>query len=574
MRLFSLLSVFGLCASAVAQSSIEDFIAFEKPIAKAGILANIGPSGSKSQGAKAGVVIASPSKVDPDYVYTWTRDASLVFKFLIDQYTLGEDQSASLRNLIDLFVASQKRIQQVSNPSGTVSTGGLGEPKFNIDETAFTGAWGRPQRDGPPLRATALIGYANWLWANSNSSYILEPNWASPRCSIGYIRLLTDYSSFDLWEEVSSSSFFTTSAQHRALREGAALARKVGQTSLATNYETQAANALCFLQSYWNPSATFVTSNTGGGRSGKDANSALASIHAFDAAAGCDPITFQPCSDKALASLKVYVDAFRSIYPINSGIPANQAVATGRYPEDVYYGGQPWYLTTAAVAEQLYDALIVWNQQGSLQVTSTSLAFFRQLSPSITTGTYPASSSTFTTLTAAVKAYADGFLAVIRTYTPADGSLAEQYHRNDGHPLSAKDLTWSYAAILTAFGARAGTVPASWGAAGLTLPSVCAGNQGPLIDLTFKVQATTVWGENIFVTGNVDALSGWSPDNAIALNANNYPIWEVTIRAPASTNIEYKYIRKYNGQVTWESDPNRSFTTPASGSYTLNDSWR
>jgi len=39
-------------------------------------------------------------------------------------------------------VASQKIIQQVSNPSGTVSTGGLGEPKFNIDETAFTGAWG------------------------------------------------------------------------------------------------------------------------------------------------------------------------------------------------------------------------------------------------------------------------------------------------------------------------------------------------------------------------------------------------------------------------------------------------
>jgi len=53
---------------------------------------------------------------------------------------LGLD--GSLRGQIDNFVASQKIIQQVSNPSGTVSTGGLGEPKFNIDETAFTGAWG------------------------------------------------------------------------------------------------------------------------------------------------------------------------------------------------------------------------------------------------------------------------------------------------------------------------------------------------------------------------------------------------------------------------------------------------
>ena len=65
----------------------------------------------------------------------------------------------------------------------------------------------------------------------------------------------------------------------------------------------------------------------------------LASIHTFDPAAGCDVATFQPCSDKALASLKVYIDSFRSIYGINSGIASNAAVATGRYPEDVYFGG-------------------------------------------------------------------------------------------------------------------------------------------------------------------------------------------------------------------------------------------
>ncbi len=82
-----------------------------------------------------------------------------------------------------------------------------------------------------------------------------------------------------------------------------------------------------------------MTSNTGGGRSGKDANTALASIHTFDPAAGCDAVTFQPCSDKALSSLKVYIDTFRSIYSVNSGIASNAAVATGRYPEDVYMGG-------------------------------------------------------------------------------------------------------------------------------------------------------------------------------------------------------------------------------------------
>lgn len=40
-----------------------------------------------------------------------------------------------------------------------------------------------------------------------------------------------------------------------------------------------------------------------------------------------------------MSNLKVYVDSFRGIYSINNGVAANASVATGRYPEDVYYGG-------------------------------------------------------------------------------------------------------------------------------------------------------------------------------------------------------------------------------------------
>ena len=39
-----------------------------------------------------------------------------------------------MRTLIDQFVDAEAALQQVSNPSGTVSTGGLGEPKFNANE--------------------------------------------------------------------------------------------------------------------------------------------------------------------------------------------------------------------------------------------------------------------------------------------------------------------------------------------------------------------------------------------------------------------------------------------------------
>ncbi|KAI0057906.1 glucoamylase [Artomyces pyxidatus] len=573
MHLTQFVYALGLAGRVASQSgTVDAFVASESPIAKAGLLANIGPSGAKASGAKSGVVIASPSTSNPDYLYTWVRDSSLVFKTITDQFTLGED--TSLRSQIDNFITAEAILQQVSNPSGTVSTGGLGEPKFNIDETAFTGSWGRPQRDGPALRSTAMITYANWLLDNNNSTFVTNTLWPIIELDLNYVAENWNQSSFDLWEEIDSSSFFTTAVQHRSLREGSALATRIGQTSVTANYLTQADNLLCFLNSYWNPTEGYITANTGGGRSGKDSNTVLASIHTWDISAGCDASTFQPCSDKALSNLKVYVDSFRSIYTINSGISATSAVATGRYPEDVYYNGNPWYLTTLAVAEQLYDALLTWNSIGSLEVTATSLPFFSQFSSSVTTGTYSSTSSTYITLTNAVKSFADGFVAIVAAHTPSGGGLSEQYDRNTGTPLSAADLTWSYASALTAFGARAGTITASWGASGLTVPSQCTANPGSVVSVTFNVQATTQLGENIYLTGSVDALENWSPDNALLLSAANYPTWSITVTLPASTIVQYKYIRKFNGQVTWESDPNNQITTPASGTFVENDTWR
>ncbi|KAJ7594619.1 glycoside hydrolase family 15 protein [Mycena floridula] len=558
------------------QSSTADaYLSSESPIAKANMLANIGASGSKSQGAKAGVVVASPSNSNPNYLFTWTRDTSLVFAAIIDQVTLGLD--SSLRSHIDDFVAGQKIIQQISNPSGTVSSGGLGEPKFNIDETAFTGAWGRPQRDGPALRSTALINWANFLIASGNTSYVTGTLWPIIKLDLDYVAADWNMTTFDLWEEVSSSSFFTTAVQHRALRQGAALATVLGQT--ASVYTAQAANVLCFLQSYWN-TAGYVTANTGGGRSGKDANTVLASIHTFDPAAGCDSITFQPCSDKALANLFTYVNAFRSVYAINSGIASNAAVATGRYPEDSYMGSNPWYLTTLAVTEQLHDALRVWNSQNSITVTSISLPFFQSLSSGVAVGTYSSTSTTFTTLTSAVKTFADGFIAMVAKYTPSGGSLSEQYSGSNGAPVSAVDLTWSYASVISLATARAGLSAASWGAAGLTVPSTCSsgggsgGGSSGTVAYTFNVQATTVFGENIYLVGSVDQLANWDPNSALPLSAANYPIWSVNVNLPANTQVQYKYIRKFNGAVTWESDPNMALTTPSGGSFIENDTWR
>ena len=102
--------------------------------------------------------------------------------------------------------------------------------------------------DSPALRATALMSYADWLVDNSNTSFVNSVLWPVLQLDLDYTANYWNQTGFDLWEEISSSSFFTTAVQHRALRTGATLASKLGQTSVASSYSTQADNVLCFLQ--------------------------------------------------------------------------------------------------------------------------------------------------------------------------------------------------------------------------------------------------------------------------------------------------------------------------------------
>ena len=48
------------------QTSLDTFITSQADVSIKGVLANIGADGSKAQGAPAGIVIASPSRSDPD----------------------------------------------------------------------------------------------------------------------------------------------------------------------------------------------------------------------------------------------------------------------------------------------------------------------------------------------------------------------------------------------------------------------------------------------------------------------------------------------------------------------------
>jgi alpha-amylase len=93
--------------------------------------------------------------------------------------------------------------------------------------------------------------------------------------------------------------------------------------------------------------------------------------------------------------------------------------------------------------------------------------------------------------------------------------------------------------------------------------------------ITFNETKTTVLGQNVYLVGSIAALGSWNTASALLLSSAAYPVWRLTVALPPSTSIEYKYILKdASGNVTWESGANRTYTTPASGTATLNDTWK
>ena len=593
--------LYGLAASALWQgqvvaspskdNSLEKFITKQADISIKGVLANIGSDGKRAQGAAPGAVVASPSREDPDckpppyfppnYVltvspdwYTWTRDSALTYKVLVERLIHGDK---SLQRKIDEYVSAQAKLQKTTNPSGSPESGGLGEPKFHVNLTAFTGSWGRPQRDGPPLRATALTLYAEWLISNGDKSKAVNKVWPVIEKDLAYTTKFWNRTGYDLWEEVNGSSFFTLSASHRALVEGAALAKKLGKS--CPDCAANAPRVLCFMQSFWTGGYIDSNINVNDGRKGLDANSILSSIHTFDPNSKCSDSTFQPCSSRALTNHKAVVDSFRSIYGVNKNRGRGKAAAVGRYSEDVYYDGNPWYLTTLAAAEQLYAALYQWNKVGAVTIDDVSLSFFRDLVPKASKGTYKKNSKTYKDIVKAVKAYADGFVAVVQTYTPKDGSLAEQFDRATGTPKSAVHLTWSYASFVSATERRSSIVSPSWGESSANkVPAVCEAAPACDTTITFSVKNVEVSSDQkVYVVGGVTELSNWSPDEGIPLTEGTKGVWSAKVKIPSDTSFEYKYIKKTSGgDVTWLSDPNnRAVTGSKCGSAsTLDDEWR
>lgn len=80
-------------------------------------------------------------------------------------------------------------------------------------------------------------------------------------------------------------------------------------------------------------------------------------------------------------------------------------------------------------------------------------------------------------------------------------------------------------------------------------------------EVSFTVNATTYNGENIYILGSSPTLGEGDPHNAVALSADNYPEWQVTVQMPVNGTFSYEYLRK-ESDGSWISEKkNRTITT-------------
>lgn len=424
------------------------------------LMENIGPDDGH-----AGAVIASPSRADPGYYDFWVRDGALVIKalqLLQDRAGKPTDPLAHEKVLGD-FVRFSSLCQQVTTADG------LGEPKFDVRGNVFTGDWGRPQNDGPALRAIALIELANRRLDGGAGVDDLKYLYTSDLPAESVIKADLEYVAhnwwkpcIDLWEEERATHFYTRMTQRRALLDGAALADRLHDPRAAAWYRQQAAFIGAELELHWDPDAGHLRASierVGGidyKYSGLDTAVVLGALHAE-----VPGLPFSVADDFVLITALRLRQAFDRRYQINTDKRGKPGVAIGRYPEDRYDGyrtdrkGNAWILATNALAEYYYRVAQALHARSIIRLTAINLPFYRALLPKqhgdalAVGGRLRLGETPFEAVLESL--YRDGDDFIRRTLAHAtDGTLSEQIHRDSGEMTGAPELTWSYASLITA----------------------------------------------------------------------------------------------------------------------------
>ena len=389
-----------------------------------------------------GSIVASPVPAaydpDPDYFFHWYRDSAVVMDALRLLFETGAAPQApavfadcigfalALRKLdgrellarpswraviatdFTKYVRDEADLAAVSDDAVAADT------RVNPDGTLDISRWTRPQFDGPPLRALAVL---RWMRSTRMQS---AASAAAGELLLSDLRFAYSHSRrpcFDIWEEENGIHYYTLCVTAAALDEGAEWLESTGSGRDAHVYRTEAAEIRRTLDGFWQDDQGFYRSRllASGAASTKELDIAviLAAIHA-----GGHHKTHTVHDPRMQSTLARLEALFAAAYPINRERPPGKGPAMGRYAGDVYYSGGAYYFSTLGAAEFCYRAAAGsaaagdWKQRG------------------------------------------DAYLATVRAFTPESGDMSEQFDQRTGEQTSAKHLAWSYAAFISCVAAR------------------------------------------------------------------------------------------------------------------------
>lgn len=382
-----------------------------------------------------GCIIASPSyaknlaTVRQNYVYNWTRDAAIA---ALEIAAVGMPAGIGGSGPLDDYVRFADACQQ-SAPDQ------LARGAWTIE--AMPREWS-DQNDGPALQTIAVLAAYEQLdsavqpvackVADTNIAFLLAGNrYRGP--------------STNLWEEVYGQSFFTTSVQLECFRR--VQANTVG-VAVPSDLPAAIDYLAAELERHWNGARYLSVLDSTNLRPEYDPNIDIVQASIYGAVPATDP--------RLLATAAELRDRWAppgAAYPVNvTDDAAGIGPLFGRYPGDTYDGDtgesstdHPWALCTANFAQLYYEVATAIAKSGQIPTDPLCDPFLSQVG--VTTGISTADACSL------LRDAGDRMLRAV-IYHSDHLELSEQFDGVTGFEKSVRDLTWSYAAYLSAVRAR------------------------------------------------------------------------------------------------------------------------
>jgi glucoamylase len=274
----------------------------------------------------------------------------------------------------------------------------------------------------------------DYLWTGNSNVY----HGGAIKYDLDYITTQYSSSTCDLWEEIRDTDFFWNRiTMKKAMILGAQFAAQMGDSASSQTYSNMVKTLDSTL--YKNHFNGYYVQESGP----RPQDSAV--IVGFNDGYDESDDLFAPTSLEVAKTVASYNTMFCNEYSINQadtskGLPG---VLYGRYKGDTYAGGNPWVLSTSALAGLFYRGASYILAKGV--PSSDVLAVW---ATAFNTNTLPTDKATLAQVFAQ---QGDGVLLRLRNHVSGDNfHLDEQIDRNTGVQMSAEDLTWSYAETLNA----------------------------------------------------------------------------------------------------------------------------